>query len=164
MPDRSCSISDIEDYFEYILKKHSEHVDNPSIRIYVNRIENRIAFKIKNGFYLELLTPEKMKLLGSIEGKITKNKNGENVPDLEIVELVLAHCNLVNNDYQQDSRKLYTFVPNKLFGSLLEISPTNHIFLKTFNSEFQEIEVRFTDQTSKPLEVEDKINLTLIIK
>ena len=164
MPDRSCSISDIEDYFEYILKKHSENVDNPSIRIYVNRIENRIAFKIKNGFYLELLTPEKMKLLGSIEGKITKNKNGENVPHLEIVELVLAHCNLVNNDYQQDSRKLYTFVPNKLFGSLLEISPTNHIFLKTFNSEFQEIEVRFTDQTSKPLEVEDKINLTLIIK
>ena len=164
MPDRSCSISDIEDYFEYILKKHSENVDNPSIRIYVNRIENRIAFKIKNGFYLELLTPEKMKLLGSIEGKITKNKNGENVPHLEIVELVLAHCNLVNNDYQQDSRKLYTFVPNKLFGSLLEISPTNHIFLKTFNSEFQEIEVRFTDQTSKPLKVEDKINLTLIIK
>ena len=105
-----------------------------------------------------------MKLLGSTESKITKNKNGENVPHLEIVELVLVHCNLLNNDYLQDSRILYTFVPKKPFGSLLEISPTNHIFLKTFDSEFQEIKVWFTDQTSKPLEVEDKINPTLIIK
>ena len=85
------------------------------------------------------------------------------MPHLEIVELVLVHCNLVNNDHQQDSRILYTFVPNKPFGTLLEISPTNHIFLKTFHSEFQEIKVWFTDQTSKPLEVEDKINFTLII-
>ena len=105
-----------------------------------------------------------MKLLGSTETKITKDKNDENVPHLEVVELVLLHCNLVNNDYQQDSRILYTFVPNKPFGNLLEISPTSHIFLKIFNSEFQEIKVWFTDQTSKPLEVEDKINLTLIIK
>ena len=105
-----------------------------------------------------------MKLLGSTEIKITKNKNGENVPHLEIGELVLVHCNLVNNDYQQDSRMLYTFFSNKPFGSLLEISPTNQIFLKTFNSEFQEIKRWFTDQTSKPLEVEDKINRTLIIK
>ena len=71
-----------------------------------------------------------MKLLGNTESKITKNKNGENVPHLEVVELVLVHCNLVNNDYQQDSRILFTFVPNKSFGSLLEISPTNHVFLK----------------------------------
>ena len=78
--------------------------------------------------------------------------------------MVLVHCNLVNNDYQQDSRILYTFVPNKLFGSSLDISPTNHIFLKAFNSEFQEIKVWFTDENSKPLEVEDRINLTLIIK
>ena len=82
-----------------------------------------------------------MKLPGSTESKITKNKNGENVPHLEIVELVLVHYNLVNNDYQQDSRILYIFVPNKPFGSLLKISPTNHSFLKTFNSEFQEIKV-----------------------
>ena len=100
-----------------------------------------------------------MKLLGSTESKITKDENGENVPYLEITKLVLVHCNR-----QQDSRILYTFVPNKPFGSLLEISLTNHIFLKTFNSEFQEIKVWFTDQTSKPLELEDKINLTLIIK
>ena len=164
LPDGSYSVSNIQDYFQYILKKHSESVDNPSIRIYVNKIENRNTFKIKNGYYIELLTSETMKLLGSTNSKITKDKNGENVPHLEIVEVVLVHCNLVNNDYQQNSRILYTFVPNKTFGSLLEISPPNHVFLKTFNSEFQEIKIWFTDQTSEPLEVEDKINLTLIIK
>ena len=119
LPDGSYSVSDIQDYFEYILKKHHESVDNPSIRMYINRIENRITFKIKNGYYLELLTPETMKLLGSTESKITKDKNGENVPHLAVVELVLVHCSLVNNDYQQDSRMLHTFVPNKPFGSLL---------------------------------------------
>ena len=71
-----------------------------------------------------------MKLLGSTENKITKDKNGENVPHLEVTEVVLVHCNIVNNVYQQDSRVLYTFVPNKLFVSLLEISLTNHFFLK----------------------------------
>ena len=160
----SYSVADIHDYLDYILKKHSENVDNLSIRIYVNKIENRITFKIKNGYYLELLMPKTMKLLGSTESKITKDKNGENVPHLEIVELVLVRHNLVNNDYQQDSRILCTFVPNKPLGSLLEISPTNHIFLKTFNSVFREIKIWFTDQTSKLLEVEDKTNLTLIIK
>ena len=105
-----------------------------------------------------------MKLLGSTENKITKNKNGENVPHLEITEVVLVHCNIVNNDYQQDSRVLYTFVPNKPFSSLLEISPTNHIFLKTCNSEYNEIEVWFTDQNSNPLETEHRINLTIVIK
>ena len=99
-----------------------------SIRIYVNEIENRITFKIKNGYSLELLKPETMKLLGSTGNKITEDKNGENVPHLEITEVVLVHCNIVNNNYQQDSRVLYTFVPNKLFGSLLEISLKNHIF------------------------------------
>ena len=102
-----------------------------------------------------------MKLLGSTESKTTKDKNGENGED---VELVLIHCNLVNNNYQQNSRILYIFVPSIPFGSLLEISPPNYIFLKTFNSEFQEIKVWLADQTSKPLEVEDKITLTLIIK
>ena len=105
-----------------------------------------------------------MKLLGSTENKIIKDKNGENVPHLEITEVVLVHCNIVNNDDQQDSRVLYTFVPNEPFGSLLEISPTNHIFLKTFNWEFQDIEVWFTDQNSKPLEIEDRINLAMVIK
>ena len=132
--------------------------------MYINRIENRITFKIKSGYYLELLTPESMKLLGSTKSKISKDKNGENVPHLETVELVLVHCNLVNIDYQQDSRILYTFVSNKTFGSLLEISRTNQVFSKTFNSEFQEVKIWFTDQTSKLLELKDKINITLIIK
>ena len=116
-PDGSYSASNIQDYFEYILKKHGENIDNPSVKIYVNKIENRITFKIKNGYSLELLTPETMKLLGSTENKITKDKNGENVPHLEIREVALVHCNIINNDYQQDSRVLNTFVPNKPFGS-----------------------------------------------
>ena len=164
LPDGSYSVSDIQDYFEYILKKHGENIDMPSVQTYVNKIENRVTFKIKNGYSLELLTPETMKLLGSTKNKITKDKNGENVPHLEITEVVLVHCDIVNNDYQQDSRVLYTFVPNKPFGSLLEISPTNHIFLKTFNSEYDEIKVWFTDQNSQPLEIEDRINLTMVIK
>ena len=98
------------------------------MQIYVNKIENRVTFKIKNGYSLELWTSERMKLLGNTENKITKDKNGENVPHLDITEVVLVPCDIVNNDYQQDSWVLYTFVPNKPFGSLLEISPTNHIF------------------------------------
>ena len=132
--------------------------------MYVNKIENRVTFKIKNGHSLELLTPKTRKLLGSTKNKITKDKNGENVSHLEINEVILVHCNIVNNDYQQDSRVLYMFVPNKPFGSLLEISPTSHIFLKTFNSEYDEIIVSFTDQNSQPLEIEDRINLTMVIK
>ena len=105
-----------------------------------------------------------MKLLGSTKNKITEDKNVENVPHLEITEIVLVYCDIVNNDYKQDSRVLYTFVPNKPYGSLLEISPTSHIFLKTFNSEYSKIIVWFTDQNNKPLEIEDKINLTMVIK
>ena len=95
------------------MKKHGEDTDKPSVLTYVNKIENRITFKIKKGYSLELLTKETMKRLGSTENEITKDKNGENVPHLEITEVVLVHCNMVNNDYQQDSRVLYTFVPNK---------------------------------------------------
>ena len=95
LPDGSYLISDIQDYFEYILKKQNENTYNPSIKIYVNKIENRITFKIKNGYYLELLTPETMKLLGNTESNITKDKNDGNVPHLEITEIVLVHCNLV---------------------------------------------------------------------
>ena len=159
--DGSYSVSDIQDYFEYILKKHGGDIDEASVQIYVNKIETRVTFKIKNGYTLELLTLDTRKLLGSTKKKITKDKNGENMPHLEITEF---HCNIVNNDYQQDSRVLHTFVPNKPFGSLLEISPTNHIFLKTFNSEYDEIKVWFTDQNSQPLEIEDRISLTMVIK
>ena len=92
-------MSDIQDYFAYIFKKHGEDIDEPSVQIYVNKIENRITLKIKKEYSLELLTPETMKLIGSTENKITKDKNGENVPHLEITEVVLVHCNIVSNDY-----------------------------------------------------------------
>ena len=105
-----------------------------------------------------------MKLLGSTENKVAKDKNVKDVPHLEITEVVLVHCDVANNDCQQDSIVLYTYVPNKPFGILLKTSPTNHIFLKTFNSEYDEIKVWFTDQNSKPLEIENRINLTMAIK
>ena len=99
LPDGSYSVSDIQDYFEYILKKHGESADKPSVHLCVNKIENGVSFKIKNGYSLELLTHERTKLLGSTENKIAKNKNGENVPHLEITEVVLVHCNIANNDF-----------------------------------------------------------------
>ena len=105
-----------------------------------------------------------MKLLGSTENKVAKDKNVKDVPHLEITEVVLVHCDVANNDCQQDSIVLYTYVPNKPFCILLKTSPTNHIFLKTFNSEYDEIKVWFTDQNSKPLEIENRINLTMAIK
>ena len=83
---------------------------------------------------------------------------------LEITEVVLVHCDTVNSNYQQDSRLLYTFVPNKPFGSLLDISPRNHIFLKIFNSEYDKIKVWFTDQNTRALEIEGRVNLTMVIK
>ena len=112
LPDGSYSISDIQEYFECLLKKHGEKTVNSSIRIYINKIENKIKFKIKAGYYLELLTPETMKMLGSTKSKITKDENGENVSYLEITEVVLVHSNIVNYSYQQNSRALYTFFPN----------------------------------------------------
>ena len=115
-------------------------------------------------YSLELLRSETMKLLGSTKNDITEDKNGEKVPHLKITEVVLVHFHIVNNDYQQDSRVLYTFAPNKTFGSLFEISQIKYTFLKTFNSEYDEIEERFIDQNSKSLEIEDRINLTMVIK
>ena len=107
--DGSYSVSDIQDYFEYILKKHREKTHDASTRIYVNKIGNRITFKIKTRFYLKILTPE-------TKSKISEDENGENVPHLEITEVILKLCNIANNDYQQDLRVLYTFVANKSFG------------------------------------------------
>ena len=115
LPDGSYSIADIQDYFEFIIKKHETLTENPSIQIYPNKIKNRIVFKIKTGYKLELLTPETMKLLGSTNKVVDKDKNGENVPKLESAEVVLVHCNLVKNDYQHAShQKLFTFVLKKL--------------------------------------------------
>ena len=95
-----------------------------------------------------------MKLFGSNKTKIKNDENRENVPYLEIIEVVLVHCNIISNNYQQNSRVLYTFVPNKSFGQLLDISAKK--ILKSFDSQFSYIEVWFTDPNSKPLEVEDK--------
>ena len=103
LPYGSYSVSDIEDYFEYILKKLWENSDKPSVQIYVNKIENRVIFKIKNEYSLELLMPETMKLLRSTKNLMAKDKNGEKEPYLEITEIVLVHGNIVNNDFQQDS-------------------------------------------------------------
>ena len=104
-----------------------------------------------------------MTLLGRTKSKITKNENGENITNLEITEVVLVHCNIVNYDYQRNATVLYTFVSNKSFGQLLDISPKDLNFLKTFGSEFSYIEVWFTEQNSNPLEIEDKINILLVI-
>ena len=113
MPDGSYSISDIQDYFEYIIKKHETIANNPPIQIYTNKIKNRIVFKIKTGYTLESLSPETLKLLGSAKKDVDQDKDGEDVQKLESVEVVLVHCNLVNNNYQQASKVLFTFVPNK---------------------------------------------------
>ena len=119
LPDRLYFVSDIQDYFDYILKKHGENIKNPTLRICVNTTENIINFKIKTECSLELLTPEAMKILGSTGNKITKEKNGKNVQHLEVTEVVLVTCNIVNNDYQQDSKVL----------NYLNFFPKNYIFL-----------------------------------
>ena len=163
LPDASYDIPDIQNYFEYIIKNHENITETAPILIYANNITNRIVFKIKTGYKLDLLSKETMKLLGSTRDTIDADKNSENVPRLENVEVVLVHCNLVNNSYQQHSRVLFTFVPNKQYGQLISISPHSLVFLKTMNTEFSEIEVWFTDQNNNALEIEDNVNISLII-
>ena len=163
LPDDSYSISDIQDYFEFIIKKHETLTENPPGQIYTNKIKNKIVFKIKTGYKLELLSSETMKLLGSTKKDVDQDKDGEDVQKLESVEVVLVNCNLVNNNYQEASKVLFTFVPNKQFGQLINISSHSLAMLNTTNTEFSSIEVWFTDQNSKPLEIEDNVNMTLII-
>ena len=103
-----------------------------------------------------------MKLVGRTESKITKDKNGENVSHLEINEAVLFHCNIVNNDYWHDLKVLYTFISNKLFSQLVDITQKKFDIFKTFNSDFSYVEVWFTDQNSKPLEIEEKVIISLV--
>ena len=148
MPDGLYNIPKIQDYIEYIIKKHETICETSPILIYTNTINNRIVFKIKTGGTKDI---------------IDSDKNSENVPRLENVEVVLVRCNLVNNSYQQASRVLFTFVPNKQYGQLISISPNSLIFLKTMNTEFSEIELWFTDQNNNSLEIEDNVNISLII-
>ena len=157
LPDRSYSVFDIQGYFEYIIKKPEAIADNPPVQIYVNKIKNRIVFKIKTGYKLKLLSEETMQLLGSSKKDIDKNKDGELEPRLETVEVVLVHCNLVNSNYQQASKVLFTFVPNKQFGQLTTITPHSLTMLKTTNAEFSFIEIWFTDQNNRPFEIEDNV-------
>ena len=163
LPDGSYNIPEIQDCIEYIIKKHEKIGKNAPILIYANTINNKMVFKIKTGYKLELLSKETMKLLGSTKDIIDGDKNGENVPRLENVEVVLVHCNSVNNSFQQHARVLFTFVPNKHYGQLISISPHSLTFLKTMNTEFSEIDIWFTDKNNNALEIEDNVNISLII-
>ena len=145
MPAGSCTIDDIQVYFEFVIKKHNTLTDNLPVQVNANKITNGIVFKIKTGYKLKLLTPQTMTLLGSTNYIVDKDKNTENVPKLESVEVVLAHCNLVKNDYQHVSKLLFTFVPNKQFGKLLNISPHVFTMMNTVNTEFSFVEVWLTD-------------------
>ena len=136
MPDGSYSVAALQNYFEYIIKKHETIADVNSVLIHVNKINNRIVFKIKSGYELELLCKETMRLLGSSTDTIDGDKNSELVPKLESADLVSVHCNLVNNSYQQASKVLFTFVPNKKYGQLITVPPETLIILKTVNTEF----------------------------
>ena len=143
LPDGSYSISDIRDYFEFIIKKYEALTENPPIQIYPNKIKNRLVFKVKTDYRLELLSPETMKLLGGTKKDV--DQDGEDVPKLESVEVVLVHCNLVNNSYQKASEVVFTFLPDKKFDQLIAISPHLLTMLKTTSAEFQFIVLWFTD-------------------
>ena len=144
-------------------KKNETIAEVSPVLIYVNEINNRIVFKIKLGYKLELLSKETMRSLGSSVDIIDSDKNSELVPKLESVDLVLVHCDLVNNSYQQASKVLFTFVPNKKYGQLITVSPETLIMLKTVNTEFSFIENWFADQDNRPLGIEDSVNISLII-
>ena len=142
MPDGSCSVADIQEYFEFIIKKHETVTENPPVKIYPNEINTRIVFNIKTGYKLELLST--MKLFGSTKKDVDLDKNGEDVPKLESVEVVLVHFNLVNNNYQQASKEVFNFVANKQFGQLINNSPHLLTMRGRANTYFSFIEVWFT--------------------
>ena len=129
----------------------------------MNKIKNGIVFQIKTDYKLELLSPETMELLGSTKNYVNQDKDEEDVIKLEFVEVILVHCNLVNNNYWQVSKVLFTFVQNKQFGQLITIAHHSLTMLNTTNTEFSSIEEWFTDQNSKQLEREDNVNTTLIV-
>ena len=145
LPDGFHSVSDIQYYIEHIVKKHETLPINPSIHIYTNRISNRFLFKIKDGYKLELQTLETMKLFCCTQKLIGKTKNRENVSSLEVVEVVSVQFNLLDNKYQQKSEVLYTFTPNKFYSYLINIEPRNLVFLKTYNTNFDDFVIIFTN-------------------
>ena len=163
MPDGSYSVLDIQDYIEYIIKRYETLPAIHPIHVYIDRINNILVFQIKDGYKLEIQWPETMKLFGSTKRLIGQTKNGEKVPSIEVVELVLVQCNLVDNSHQQKFKVIYTFMPNKSYAYLLNVEPSNLVFLKTYNTDSDEIIITFTDHNGGPFEVEDKVNLKLLI-
>ena len=151
---------------EKMIQKHENTIKNNEespVLIYPNAVKNRIVFKIKTGYKLELLSKETQKLLG--DGPvIDKNKNSNNVPQLDQVEYILLQCNLVRNQYLRNSKLLYEFVPDKKFGQLISLKPPVFIQCKTSDTLFDYIEIWFTDQNNKSLQIEDKVSVTLIIQ
>ena len=136
LTDGSYSITDIQDYFEFIIKNHETLTEDPAIKVYCNTIKNRIISKIKSGYKLEMLTPETMSLLGTTKKVVDQNKNVENIQNLESVEAVLVHCNLDKNNYQLTSKVLLTFIPNKEFGHLTNIASHSLTMTNTINTKF----------------------------
>ena len=164
LPDGSYSMPVIQDYIEYIIKKHKTLPINLPVHIYVIRINNRLVFKIKDAFKLELQTPKTTKVFGSTKKLIDKTKNLENVPNLEIVDVVLVQCNLVDNDCQQTSEISSSFTPNEFYAYWLNIESKNLMFLKSCSTlKLDEIIIIFTDKNDRPLEIEDKVILKLLI-
>ena len=164
LPEGSYFVSGIQDYFEYIIENRNTIANNTPVQIYVNKTKNRVVFKIKLGCKLELLSLETIKLLGSTKNDVDQDKDGENVLRLQPIEDFLVSQSLVNsNYYQQVSKILFTFVPKKEFGQLMNISTHSLTMLNATNTKFSFIEVWFTDQNSKKVEIEDNVNMTLII-
>ena len=166
LPDGSYRIFDIQDYFLKMIQKHEPTIktnEKSPILIYPNGVKNRISFKVKTGYELELLTSETQKLLG--DGPIIdKDKVSKNVPQLDQVDYVLLHCNIVQNDYLQNFKLLYEFVPDKTFGQLISVKPPVFIQCKTSDSIFDYIEIWFTDQDNNSLQIEDKVSVTFPFK
>ena len=133
LSDGSYSIDDIQHYLEFTIKKNKTLTEKPPVQVYPNKIKNKIVSKVKTGYNLELLTPEKMRLMR--------------------IEVLLVHCNLVKNDYQYASKVVFSFAPGKQFGQLINLKQNYLIMMNTVNTEFSHIEVWFTDQSSKALDI-----------
>ena len=155
-------VSDIQSSIEYIIKKHETLTTNPPIHIYIhiyiNMINSKFVFKIKDGYKLELQMPGTMKIFDTTKKIIDKTKNVENVPSLEVAEVDLVQCNLVDNQYQQKAEVLNIFVSNKFYAHLLNAELSNLLFLKTYNTEFDKIMITFANKNDRTLEIKDKVN------
>ena len=162
LPDGSYSTSDTQDYFRFIIKKNETLTENAPVQIYINKIKNRILLKKKNRIQIRIFIFRNNEIIKHNK-HVDQDKDGEDVSKLESFEIALVYCNLVKNNYKQASTVLFTFVPNKQFDQLSNISPHSLIMLNTTNTEFFSIEVWFTDQNSKSLEIEGNVNMLLII-